>query len=111
MPGLTRSAADPLVLLPGMNCSARLWSLLGLDAAIRPNLTEPSLAGQVDRLLDELPPRFALAGLSLGASVAMAVIRRASERVSWLALMSANPYPPTEAQYATWRAHRSARAS
>jgi pimeloyl-ACP methyl ester carboxylesterase len=51
-----------------------------------------------------------LAGLSLGASVAMAVIRQAPERVSWLGLMSANPYPPTEAQYATWRAHRSALA-
>ena len=100
MPSPTRPADDPLVLLPGMNCSARLWSLLDLGPAIRPTLTEPSLAGQVDRLLDELPPRFALAGLSLGAIVAMALVRRAPERVSWLGLMSTNPYPPTEAQYA-----------
>ena len=111
MPSPTRPAADPLVLLPGMNCSARLWSLLDLAGpAIRPTLTEPTLDGQVDRLLDELPPRFALVGLSLGASVAMALVRLAPERVSWLGLLSANPHPPTEAQYATWTAHRSALA-
>ena len=110
MPSTIRPAADPLVLLPGMNCSARLWSLLDLGPAIRPALTEPSLAGQVDRLLDELPPRFAVAGLSLGALVAMALVRRAPERVSWLGLMSTNPHPPTEAQYAAWTAQRSALA-
>jgi len=106
----TRPAEDPLVLLPGMNCSARLWSLLDLGPAIRPTLTVPSLEGQVDRLLDELPPRFALAGLSLGAIVAMALTRRAPERVSWLGLMSTSPYPPTQAQYAAWTAQRSALA-
>ncbi len=57
-----------------------------------------------------MPPRFALAGLSLGAIVAMALVRRAPERVSWLGLMSTNPYPPTEAQYAAWTAQRSALA-
>ena len=110
MPPPTRPAEDPLVLLPGMNCSARLWSYLDIGPAIRPTLTVPSLAGQVDRLLDELPPRFALAGLSLGAIVAMALTRRAPERVSWLGLMSTNPYPPTEGQYSAWAAQRSALA-
>ena len=51
-----------------------------------------------------------MVGLSLGAIVAMALVRRAPERVSWLGLLSTNPYPPTEAQYAAWTAHRSALA-
>jgi len=110
VPSPTRPAADPLVLLPGMNCSARLWSLLDLGPAIRPILTEPTLDAQVDRLLDELPPRFALAGLSLGGVTAMALVRRAPERVSWLGLLSTNPHQPTEVQYAGWAGHRAALA-
>jgi pimeloyl-ACP methyl ester carboxylesterase len=85
--------------------------MLDLGLAIRPTLTEPSLAGQVDRLLDELPPRFALVGLSLGGVTAMALVRRAPERVSWLGLMSTNPHLPTEAQYAGWAGQRAALAS
>ena len=52
----------------------------------------------MDRLLDLLPDRFALAGLSLGGIVAMALVRTAPERVSRLWLMSTNPYGPTERQ-------------
>lgn len=96
----------PLVLLPGMNCSAHLWSGLDLGPLSTPGLTEPDLPSQVDRLLDELPPRFALAGLSLGAIVAMALVRTAPERVTRLALLSTNPYGPTEQQRAGWRAER-----
>ena len=47
-----------------------------------PVLQEPTLDGEVDRLLEVLPDRFALAGLSLGAIVAMALVRRAPERVT-----------------------------
>lgn len=53
-----------------MNCSTALWSkldLAGCPSVINAGLTEPTLVGQVARLLDELPPRFALAGLSLGS--------------------------------------------
>lgn len=94
------------VLLPGMSCSARLWRGLDLGPALTPRLTEPTLTGQVDRLLDELPPRFDLVGLSLGAIVAMALTRTAPERVSRLVLLSTNPYGPTEAQLAGWRSER-----
>jgi pimeloyl-ACP methyl ester carboxylesterase len=99
--------SEPLVLLPGMGCSAALWSRLDLEAVpVTPVLEEPDLDAEVDRLLAVLPERFALAGLSLGAIVAMALVRRAPERVSRLALLSTNPYAPTPAQHAGWAEQR-----
>lgn len=98
---------DPLVLLPGMGCSAQLWSSLDLHVdAISPMLERPDLDDEVDRLLGQLPTRFALAGLSLGGIVAMALVRRAPERVSRLCLMSTNPCAPTTAQYLAWAEQR-----
>jgi pimeloyl-ACP methyl ester carboxylesterase len=103
---------SPLVLLPGMGCSPDLWSGLALGTEpVTPVLEEPDLDLEVDRLLDVLPDRFALAGLSLGAIVAMALVRRAPERVERLALLSTNPYPPTEAQLTGWEEQRRALAT
>ena len=99
---------DPLVLLPGMNCSARLWDGVGLDGPVlTPEL--PSTGGLescVTELLGSLPERFALAGLSLGGIVAMAMLRRAPERVTALCLLSTNPHAPTPQQLCAWRAQR-----
>jgi len=95
------------VLLPGSGCTAALWSRLRLpDGVVTPVLEEPTLDAEVDRLLDLLPVRFALAGLSLGAIVAMALVRTAPRRVTRLCLMSTNPYAPTPAQHETWAAQR-----
>ena len=97
----------PLVLLPGMGCTAALWSALDLpEAPITPVLEEDALDAEVDRLLALLPERFALAGLSLGAVVAMALVRRAPERVTRLALLSTNPCAPTPAQRLGWADQR-----
>ncbi len=97
----------PLVLLPGSGCTAALWSRLTLPGPVHtPVLQEPSLDAEVDRLLDLLPGRFALAGLSLGAIVAMALVRRAPGRVSRLCLMSTNPYAPVPAQHEAWAVQR-----
>jgi pimeloyl-ACP methyl ester carboxylesterase len=54
------------------------------------------------RALASLPPRFALAGLSLGGYVALEIMRRAPERVTRLALLgtSARPEPSAEAERA-----------
>ena len=46
-------------------------------------------------LLDELPQRFALAGLSMGGIVAMEILRRAPDRITRLALMDTNPLAET----------------
>jgi pimeloyl-ACP methyl ester carboxylesterase len=106
---------EPLVLLPGMNCSPRLWD--GVVAEMRAHepdrprrqvilapLDQPSIDGQVDELLDRLPARFTLGGLSLGAIVAMALHRRAPERVAGLFLVATNSREPTGPQQAAWEA-------
>lgn len=96
-------SSPPLVLLPGMNCSARLWGPAGAGA-LHPVLDRPTLDEQVEALLDALPARFALGGLSLGGIVAMALTRRAPERVAGLCLMATNARPPTPEQRAGWDA-------
>lgn len=101
-PSPTADFRVPLVLLAGMNCTADLWSGCGLEDSITPTLDEPTVDGQVTALLDTLPGRFALAGLSLGAIVGMALCRRAPERVTGLCLMSTNAKAPTDAQRQGW---------
>lgn len=101
-------SADPLVLLPGMGCSDRLWEgvrrRLPEWMTLTAPLDRPDLDENVDALLDRLPARFALAGLSLGGIVAMALARRAPERVSRLCLISTNARPPTPQQHEAWAA-------
>jgi pimeloyl-ACP methyl ester carboxylesterase len=104
----------PLVLLPGMNCSPRLWdgvlADLGGPEVVHGELDRPTLDGCVDALLERLPDRFALAGLSLGGIVAMALVRRAPHRVARLALLSTNARGPIPSQRAAWAAQREALA-
>jgi pimeloyl-ACP methyl ester carboxylesterase len=86
-----------------MNCTADLWTGCGLDDALTPELDEQSVDAQVERLLAELPLRFVLGGLSLGAIVAMALVTRAPERVERLCLVSTNAKAPTAGQRSSWR--------
>jgi pimeloyl-ACP methyl ester carboxylesterase len=105
--------SEPLVLLGGMGCSSRLWAGVRerLGPALDGRLDEPSVDGCVDALLAALPPRFALAGLSLGGIVAMALVRRAPHRVTRLALLSTNARAPRPEQRAAWAAQRAALAA
>ena len=96
----------PLVLIPGMMCDAALFAPQIAAMGARPVLvTPPTGADQMGALADQLlaiaPPRFALAGLSMGGILAMAVIARAPERVAALALLDCNPRAETEAVQAT----------
>ena len=77
-------------------CDARVFApqIAGLSsgrtvsvAAITGADSIPALAA---RVLEEAPPRFALAGLSMGGIVAMEILRQAPGRVSRLALMDTN---------------------
>ncbi|WP_421709889.1 alpha/beta fold hydrolase [Algihabitans sp.] len=83
-----------LALLPGLLCDASLWrpqvgALADLVAPWVADLTrDDSIAAMAERCLDQLPPRFALAGLSMGGYVALEILRAAPERVTRLALLA-----------------------
>lgn len=87
----------PLVLLPGMMCDARLFApqIDALSGRI-PLMTLPigrhdTMGALAQEALGQMPPRFALAGLSMGGILAMEILRRAPDRVTGLALMDTNP--------------------
>ena len=90
----------PVVPIPGMMCDARMWG--GLSAVLHPRKVGHALpvgSNRIDQLaaalLRDAPPRFALAGLSMGGIVAMEVVRQAPGRVERLALMDTNPLADT----------------
>ena len=104
----------PLVLLPGLMCDARLFApQIAAFSGQRMVCTAPmgkaeTVSGIADSILAHAPPRFALAGLSMGGIVAMEVIRRAPDRVTRLALMDTNPLAEDD-RIATWRDSQIAR--
>lgn len=71
----------PQVAVIGLNRAVHLAPIGGHDSI-------PALAAEV---LAHAPPRFALAGLSMGGIVAMEVIAQAPDRVERLALLDTNP--------------------
>ncbi|TPW27160.1 alpha/beta fold hydrolase [Pararhizobium mangrovi] len=95
-----------LVLLPGMMCDARLFApQIGALSAGRAIHCAPlgetdTVDGLAEAVLRDAPPHFALAGLSMGGIVAMAVLAAAPERVARLALLDTNPLAENEAMRA-----------
>ncbi|WP_373050535.1 alpha/beta fold hydrolase [Thalassovita aquimarina] len=92
---------DPLVFLPGMMCDARLFAPqladLSRDHAVTvaPITQGETIEDIATGLLEVLPQKFALAGLSMGGIVAMEILRRAPDRVARLALMDTNALAET----------------
>jgi pimeloyl-ACP methyl ester carboxylesterase len=93
---MNRDARPTLLLLPGTLCDERLFvrqrRALRLMARIEVGnlhtLDEP--AAWVARLLERLPPRFSVAGFSLGGLLALEILRQAPSRVERLALVASN---------------------
>lgn len=88
-----------LILLPGLLNDARLWQAQAADLAdqarvtVIPTYTHGSVAELADAVLEQAPPRFCLAGLSMGGYVSMEILRRAPERVERVALVSTTARP------------------
>jgi len=82
----------PLMLLPAMGCDGQLWArqivdLAGLAQVEFGDLSQDdTLSAMAARVLASAPPRFAVAGVSLGGYVAMEMVRQAPERVTRIAL-------------------------
>ena len=91
----------PLVLLPGLLCDRELWAaqldaLADVAEMTVADLTgADSMAGMAEAALAAAPPRFALAGLSMGGYVAFEIMRRAPARVTRLALLDTSARPDT----------------
>jgi pimeloyl-ACP methyl ester carboxylesterase len=58
------------------------------------------MAAIAARILKDAPPRFALAGLSMGGYIAFAMLRLAPERIARLALLDTSARPDTPEQTA-----------
>lgn len=94
----------PIVLIPGLLCSAEvfapqipaLWPYGPVTVAS--TLQCRTIAEMADAVLAEAPPRFALAGLSMGGYIGFEILRRAPERVTRLALISTSARADTPEQ-------------
>jgi pimeloyl-ACP methyl ester carboxylesterase len=86
-------APHTLVLIPGLLCDATVWlhqraALADIaDVRVSDHGTQDSLAAMARTILDSAPPRFAVAGHSMGGRVALEVYRAAPKRVSGIALL------------------------
>ncbi len=98
--------ALPIVLIPGLLATPRLyaeqipelWRLGPVTVAI--HTRDDSMSGIARRILASAPPRFALAGLSMGGYLSLEILRQAPERVARLALLdtSARPDLPEQSE-------------
>jgi pimeloyl-ACP methyl ester carboxylesterase len=96
----------PVVLVPGLNCSARLYAeqIPALwrfgPVTVADHTRDDSIAAIARRILAVAPPLFALAGLSMGGYIAFEILREAPQRVAKLALMDTGARPETTEQTA-----------
>src|ERR1700756_4400222 len=81
------------VLVPGLTCSARLYAeqvpalwRFG-PVLIADHTRDDTPAANAPRVFAAAPPRFALAGLSMGGYIALEIMRQAASRVAKLALL------------------------
>jgi pimeloyl-ACP methyl ester carboxylesterase len=85
--------ALPVLLVPGLNCTARvyesqlpaLWQFGPVQIA--DHRRHDSMAAIAASVLKLAPPRFALVGFSMGGYVSLEILRQAKERVIKLALL------------------------
>ena len=96
--------AFPLLLVPGLMCDHAVWTPLfpcwGADRiyTVVDHADADSLPQMAQQLLTSAPAQFLLAGHSMGARVALEVLRLAPERVRGVALMDTGFLPKPEGQ-------------
>jgi pimeloyl-ACP methyl ester carboxylesterase len=96
---------EPLLLLSGLLSDGALWraqveGLADVAAPVMiPDLSQDdTIAGMARRALAAAPPRFAVAGLSMGGYVALEIMRLAPERATKLALLDTSARTDTPEQ-------------
>ena len=84
----------PTLLVPGLVCSPRIFAPV-IPAmwrfgpvTVANHIRDDNMGAIARRILAEAPPRFALAGHSMGGYIAFEIMRQAPDRVAKLALMN-----------------------
>jgi pimeloyl-ACP methyl ester carboxylesterase len=91
----------PIVLVPGLLCSSEIFAAqIPALWTSGPVTVASTLAGQTIEqvaasILGDAPPRFALAGISMGGYICLEIMRQAPSRVSRLALIDTSARPDT----------------
>jgi hypothetical protein len=99
-------SASALVLVPGLMCDSAIWRAQinhfgnSLDIHVADHGELNSLTTMAQKILDEAPATFALAGHSMGGRVALEVFRLAPERVTQLALLNTGCHALPEGEVA-----------
>lgn len=85
--------STPIVLVPGLNCTAECYAgqvpaLWQFGSVLIPDHKRGSSMAEIaTAILADAPPRFALAGFSMGGYIVFEMLRQAPERISRLALI------------------------
>src|SRR5687767_438516 len=94
----------PILLVPGLNCSARLYAAqipilwrFG-PVTVADHTRDDAMAAIGRRILASAPPRFALIGLSMGGYLALELLRQAPDRVARVALLDTSARADTPEQ-------------
>src|SRR4051794_1861441 len=94
----------PIVLVPGLLCSSEIFAAqIPALWAFGPVTVASTLDGErieeaAASILRDAPPRFALAGISMGGYLSLEIMRQAPSRVLKLALLDTSARPDTIAQ-------------
>jgi pimeloyl-ACP methyl ester carboxylesterase len=91
----------PILLVPGLVSSPRIYAPVVPalwrfgPVTVANHVRDDNMGAIARRILAEAPPRFALAGHSMGGYIAFEIVRQAPERVAKLALINTQARPDT----------------
>ena len=91
----------PILLIPGLLSSPRIYAPVLPElwrcgpVTVANHIRDDNMGAIARRILAEAPPRFALAGHSMGGYIAFEIMRQAPDRVARLALINTQARPDT----------------
>jgi pimeloyl-ACP methyl ester carboxylesterase len=91
----------PILLVPGLGGSPRIYAPVAPalwrhgPVTVANHIRDDNMGAIARRILAEAPPRFALAGHSMGGYIAFEIVRQAPDRVARLALINTQARPDT----------------
>ena len=100
----------PILLIPGLAGSPRIYAPVASamwrlgPVTVANHIRDDNMGAIARRILAEAPPRFALAGHSMGGYIAFEILRQAADRVAKLALINTQGRPDTPEATARRRA-------